>query len=172
MRALESAQHNPASVLDDYRTTFSQRISSSYLLSFPLGTTLYKARFTNALSLYHCIFNCIYLVPNCCILNVYLASGCRFFLEKKRNGCCSCGDVVLYNPSFAVISTSSTVHGQRLKPAPELSHLLIRSVTYFRDEDASQHVRIFAETVINRQLRIRHHLVTYSTFFNRHHDLL
>jgi hypothetical protein len=129
MRALRTAQHHLTSNLDEYRTTSDRDergSQASTFFSFPLCTTLYKARFTSALSQYHGIFGCIFLIPYC-IINAYLARGCRPSL-KKGNRCCSCGRVMMYYPSYSDSYSDSyldfshsklTMHGQT-QPTPGL----------------------------------------------------
>jgi hypothetical protein len=59
MRALGTAQHHLPSGLDEYRRTSEQDERGSQAVtffSFPLGTALYKVRFTNVLSLYYQLY--------------------------------------------------------------------------------------------------------------------
>jgi hypothetical protein len=57
MGALGTSQRHLPSGLDEYRTTSEQGERGSqavtFIIIFPLGTVRYKARFTNALSLYN-----------------------------------------------------------------------------------------------------------------------
>jgi hypothetical protein len=111
-KALRTAQHHPTSVLDEYRTTFNQDERGSQVFpffSFLLCTVLYKARLTNALSLYQLNYQ-LYISGT--ISNAYyLISRCRSFLEiRERKQVPPCGCVVLHDPSYSNSYRSQLPH--------------------------------------------------------------
>lgn len=71
-------------------------------------------------------------------------------LPEKRIRCCSCGGVVLYDPSYSDFYLDSphsglSAHDRRTLTSTGTSHdylYLIRSVTYFQDENVSSLIQL------------------------------